>query len=736
MTFEEALRDARGHHARGELASAIEGYRRALQHDAAQAEAWHLKGIAEQQSGLLDAALESARRAIAAGGERGPFLLLEGDILHERGELEAAEERFARVVASMPAWPPGWMALGRARMDGGRTAQAEEAFRIATRAEPGNARAWNNLGVALERQERFDEAAEAFAKAVAIEPRYALATLNLARLRDGRDTDSAVALAESAIRADPRLSEAWLLLSDIHRRRLALPQALSALDSGLRFAPGDLRLLAARAEILSHQGRIAESRAEYESLAARAPESFRVALGANLTLPRIYESGAHLEDSRALYARGLDRLLEGSGRYRFATAEAALAEARWANFYLAYQGRDDRELQGRYAEVLERVLRPALPQFFEPRRAGARERLRVGFYSHFFFNCVVGRYFASWITDLDKSRFEVFVYYSNETIAQDTRAIAGAADVFRHVSGKPLAAIARQVAADALDVLVYPELGMHPETFALAALRLAPVQCAGWGHPTTTGLATIDWFVSPGDMEPEAGEAHYSERLARLPGLGTRYALPQGDSSPADRSLIGVPEGRTAYFVPQSLFKIHPDNDELIADVLSRDPSGVAVMFPSSLEPLTRTYRERLGKRLAKQGMALDERVRFLPFVPHREYLRINQACDVMLDTLHWSGGNTSLDALACGLPVVTLPGGLMRGRQSAAMLRHVGAPELVARSAGEYVDIAVRLGGSREERRAFSERILGGREALFERREPVRAFEGFLERCAAGPAP
>jgi len=731
MTFEEALRDARGHHARGELAHAIEGYRRALQHDSGQAEAWHLKGVAEQQSGLLEAALESARRAIAAGGERAPFLLLEGDILHERGELEAAHERFARVVAATPAWPPGWMALGRVRMDQGRVGEAEEAFRAATRDEPGNARAWNNLGVALERQERFDDAAEAFARAVAIEPRYALAALNLARLRDGRDTDSAAALAESAIRADPRLAEAWLLLSDIHRRRLALPHALSAIDSGLRFAPGDLRLLAARAEILSHQGRIEESRTEYEALAARFPESFRVALGANLTLPRVYESIAHLEESRALYARGLDRVLDSAGRYRFASPETALAESRWANFYLAYQGRDDRELQRRYGEVLDRVLRPLLPQFFEPRRAPARDRVRVGFCSHFFFNCVVGRYFASWITDIDKSRFEVFAYYSNETIAEDTRTIAAAADVFRHVSGKPLAAIAREIAADALDVLVYPELGMHPETFALAALRLAPVQCAGWGHPTTTGLGAIDWFITPGEMEPDGGEAHYSERLARLPGLGTRYALPPGDAAPAERSRIGVPPDRTAYFVPQSLFKIHPGNDELLAAILSRDPTGVAVMFPSSLEPLTRTYRERLGGCLAKHGMALDERVRFLDFVPHREYLGINRACDVMLDTLHWSGGNTSLDALACGLPVVTLPGALMRGRQSAAMLRQVGVPELVARSSADYVDIAVRLGHSRDERRSLSERILLGREALFERREPVRAFADFLEGCA-----
>ena len=704
MTFEEALRDARGHHQRGELGKAIEGYLRALEEDPQNPQASQLRGL---------------------------VLLLEGDVLHDRGDLAAAEERFLRVVAALPGWGPGWMALGRVQMDQARVAGAEEAFRTASRVEPGNARAWNNLGVALERQERFDEAAQAFARSVEIDPRYALASLNLARMRDGRDTDAALALAESALGADPRLTDAWLLLSDIHRRRLALPHALSALESGLRLAPGDLRLAAAHAEILSHQGRIDESRAEYRALAARFPESFRAALGADLLLPRVYDSAAHVDDARSDYARGLERLAGDVERFRFATPEAALAESRWVNFYLAYQGRNDRELQRGYGDVLRRVLAPALPAFFERRRAPARNRLRIGFFSHFFFNCVVGRYFASWITDLDKSRFEVFVYYSNETMADDTRRIAAAADVFRHVSGRPLAAVAREVIADGLDVLVYPELGMHPESFALAALRLAPVQCAGWGHPTTTGLSTIDWFITADEMEPPEGERHYTERLARLPGLGTRYALPRAEGGAADRAALGIPEDRTAYLVPQSLFKIHPDNDDLVAQVLSRDPAGVAVMFPSSLAPLTNAFRERLGRVLAKRGIEIGERVRFLAFAPHGEYLRINRACDLMLDTVHWSGGNTSLDALACGLPVVTLPGDLMRGRQSAAMLSRIGVPELVTGSPEAFVEAAVRLGRSREERQALSERIVRGQGELFDRGEPVRALEAFLERAA-----
>jgi CRISPR-associated protein Csy1 len=126
--------------------------------------------------------------------------------------------------------------------------------------------------------------------------------------------------------------------------------------------------------------------------------------------------------------------------------------------------------------------------------------------------------------------------------------------------------------------------------------------------------------------------------------------------------------------------------------------------------------------------------VRFLkPSLQHADYLRLNQLCDVMLDTLHWSGGNTSLDAFASALPVVTLPGSLMRGRQSRAMLNMMELGELIARNAEEYVDKAVALGRDPQSRKAISQRIASRRGAMFERDEPVRALEEFLERAVGG---
>ena len=196
------------------------------------------------------------------------------------------------------------------------------------------------------------------------------------------------------------------------------------------------------------------------------------------------------------------------------------------------------------------------------------------------------------------------------------------------------------------------------------------------------------------------------------------------------REEFELPADATLYLVPQSLFKIHPANDALLAEVMARDPKGRLVFFAAPYDSVTAAFNTRLTASLARHGLTLEERAIFLPYIPHAQYLRVNIVCDVMLDTVHWSGGNTSLDALACGLPVVTLPGHLMRGRQSMAMLRLLGVDELVASDPGDFVAKAVRVGTDRELRASLSARIRAGLPTLFDRDEPIRELESFLERA------
>jgi len=723
----DALQVAQLSHRQGRFAEAISHYATFLEAHPARGDVWHLRAMAEHQSGLLDASAASVARAIEASGEQPATMMLRGMLQQDRGELEAAQQSFRRAADLRPGWAAPLANRAQVLMDLGRAPEALEALREAASIDASNPRVWNNMGLALLTMNREEEAMKAFDQSIAIGA-TPIAHYNIARIHHFRDDPRrAFEHAQAALRLDARFVDAHLLMGDLYHKRRDEENTRKSYLTATQLAPDSARARNAYAEFLASGNRIEEAREEYGRVAQAHPGDLKAALGSALLLPPVYRDAADVDRWRAAYESGLEHLNANAQLFRFRTPQETMLQARWTNFFLAYQGRDDLALQRAFGRFMASVLERNVPQWTAPRNPPpARARVRVGFCSHFFFNCTAGRYFASWITHLDRTRFEVFVYYTNERIADDTRTIMAASDAFRHLAGRSFDVVARTIVDDQLDALVFPELGMHAETFSLGSLRLAPVQATGWGHPTTTGLQAIDYFLSSGAMEADGAARYYSERLVLLPGLGTNYATP-AVAPGASRADFGLPEDATLYLVPQSMFKILPDNDDLLARVMAADPRGRLVFFGAQHPGINNAFKARLDKAFAQRGLSFAERAILLPYMTHGEYLRVNTCCDVMLDTLHWSGGNTSLDAIAAGLPVVTLPGVFMRGRQSAGMLDLVGVPELVCASQEEYVEKAVAVANDRAHRERLASRMRSGGGQLFNRNEAIRALEEFL---------
>jgi ABC-type polysaccharide/polyol phosphate transport system ATPase subunit/predicted O-linked N-acetylglucosamine transferase (SPINDLY family) len=691
--------------------------------DRRSGEAWFLRGTVELARGLAGEARLSAAEAIAIAPADPRYQVLAGNAAEELRQMREACSAYREAARLAPGWALAWNRLGTACAANGELQEAAAAFRQAVALDPAHVWAWNNLGhVSLETGD-LDGAENAFRQALLLKPDYALGYYNLARvLRQRGDLEGAAGQATLASQLDPRAAGAALLLADLDRRRGDAAAAQARYEAILAAQPDLARPRNLLAELLAETGLAREAQAQYRIAEKANPASLRAALGANLLLPPVYEGGDDLRAWREGYDAGLARLQSDTARFASAGADDIGSDAQWSNFYLAYQGGDDRDLQRRYGEFICAQLARAFPRWSQPmpRRAGAK--LRVGFFSHFHFDCTVGRYFASWVTGLDRARCEAFVYHTNEWQDELTQRIGAGAN-FRALAGRSLAAMAEAVAGDALDLLVFPELGMHAPTFALAALRLAPVQVCAWGHPSTSGLPTIDHFLSVQGMEPEGAQSAYTEALHLLPGLGTRYARPGGAATGTNAPPL--PEGHR-YLVPQSLFKIHPDNDALFARLLEADARAQLILFAARQPAVTEAFKRRLAARLDTSRLAV------LPYLAHPSYLAVNDACHVMLDTLHWSGGNTSLDALASALPVVALPGRLMRGRQSSAMLAMMGLDgELVARDERDYVDRAVALASDDARRIAMGRRIRDAAPLLFDREEPLRALHELFERLA-----
>jgi predicted O-linked N-acetylglucosamine transferase (SPINDLY family) len=263
---------------------------------------------------------------------------------------------------------------------------------------------------------------------------------------------------------------------------------------------------------------------------------------------------------------------------------------------------------------------------------------------------------------------------------------------------------------------------MEPVTYTLALTRLAPVQCATWGHPVTSGIESVDYFISADALEPQGSEDQYTEKLVRLPHLAVYYYRPQAAGA-ASRASFGLPDDATLYGCPQSLYKFHPEFDAILAGVLRGDPKGLLVLLKGNHPE----WEQRLMQRFGQTMPDCVSRVRWIPRQDRAGYLNLMSCFDVSLDPIHFGGGNTSYEALALGVPIVTLPSGMLRGRLTYAMYKQMNLMDCAVDSPQQYIETALRLGMDRDFRQQMSEKIRSAGALIFENRACVDDLEAFF---------
>lgn len=539
------------------------------------------------------------------------------------------------------------------------------------------------------------DAARALSEACEIAPwRDDLAVELAGALDQAGRPELALRAYELAAEIGPPSLDALLGAGRLLRRHHRYAAALEWFRRAEAAAPDDFEPVLAAARALADQGRTEAARVGFErALALGAPASLRW-LKATL-LPVVNASRREIVEARRRLWEELDILAADPP-----AIDDPLAETDGAPFLLAYHGEEDRPLMERLAALYRRSC-PALtwtaPHCHGPRRPGPR---RIAVVSHYLHAHSVGRYFVRLIEGLTAAGAQVHLFTPPAADDDIRRRYVGAARSVE-ATGADLWAARDAIAAAAPDVVLFIDQGFNPLTYFLAFARLAPVQCTVLGHPVTAGLHSIDHFLSCDAAEPPGAEASYTERLVRLPGQPTAYVRP---SAPASRSRasFGLPAGGRLYLMAQNLFKLHPDMDEPLARILAEDTEGQLAVVAGHDPAWT---EEAVGRLAGGAG----ERVAVVPRLSHGDFLSLLAAADVCLDSFHFSGANTTYQALAVGTPVVTLPGAFVRGRQSLAILQACGLGELVAADADDYVRksiAAARDPGLRERVQEFADRL------------------------------
>jgi protein O-GlcNAc transferase len=295
---------------------------------------------------------------------------------------------------------------------------------------------------------------------------------------------------------------------------------------------------------------------------------------------------------------------------------------------------------------------------------------------------------------LDTERFAVYAYavgHNNRNVI--TEELSRTVACYR-TSPCPDLSWEETIRADELDILIYLEIGMGPRSFLLAMLRLAPIQCVTWGHPETTGLPTIDYFLSSELMEPLDGDSHYAEKLVRLPNLSIWYEpLPVVSASRTSRSRLGLREDSFVYACTQSLFKFLPRFDAVFPRIAQLVPKAQFLFLDHPVSSAaTAIFKDRLSAQFQAYDLDIDRYCIFSSRLHTEAYQSMHHHVDVFLDSIGWSGCNTTLEAIAYDLPIVTLPTDLMRGRHSAAFLTRMHMDNYISKSIEEYINFAADL--------------------------------------------
>jgi protein O-GlcNAc transferase len=734
-------------------------------------------------AGVTEEAIACYRRALALDPADARAHDELGRLLGRRGDMKGAGEHLRAAVRLDGSLVVARGALGDLLCREGRVAEGAAELKAALTLDPGNWPLALRLGTALVSlgAERQGEAMDCFRRVIALSPGNAVAHLQLALAfwRHG-DAAPAIALAERAARLDPKLAAAHGALGSMLRGagrtdeaiaslRAALAlnaddaaacfhlgMCLSALDGkaqqeGLHYlrraivlAPRNLLAHRQLAWVLSENGSRDEARAAYRAALELFPDDPVLRLGATMaTLPIVADDAAVVEQCRAEYAARLADLEGFFGRRRAAgvspaqAREDAEAVGTAQPFFLAYQGRDDKALQARYGGIVAGIMSAAYPQWAKPPAVpppGPGEPIRIAIVSgHLRAHSVLKIPVWGWVSLIDRRRFRLAAYHTSAHHDGETARVRRA--FARFVQGPlPLERWCEAIRADAPHVVIFPEIGMDEITPRLAGLRLAPVQFTSWGHPMTSGFPTIDYFLSSDLMEPPEADAHYTEKLVRLPNLGIAYVPPPIAASTVTRAALGLRPDAVVFWCAQHLPKYLPEFDGVFARI-AREVGNAQFVFIASPrgEKVTAAFQRRLARAFAAEGLDVARHVVMLGRLITADFVGVARASDVFLDSIGWSGCNSALECLDANLPIVTWPGPFMRARHCAAILRMLDVTDTIAASADDYVAIAARLARDPAWRAGVRARMQANRARLFADPAPVRALEDFIERAVRG---
>jgi len=682
------------------------------------------KGLGLHQVGQLEGAEKYYRDALIQCPSFFDALHLLGVLLAQKGQLEAALILMDQALAASPRHEGVLTNRGLALHQLGRYESALSDFECALDISSDNALNYYNRGNTLQELKQYQAALQSYDKAIALDPQNAEIFNNRGNtLQELKQYQAALQSYDKAIALDPRNANAHYNRGNTLQELKQYQAALQSYDKAIALDPQNAEAFNGRGDCLYELCNIKAAKQQYQTAVQLNPNLIQARLGIpTANIPKVFSSGDDRELLRKTLSRDLDDLVAWSSSNH--TNISYQSVGCHQPYYLAYQNVSNVEILQQYGKIAQNFMRSFKSGSLEKMtRTGA---IQIGIISsHIHSHSVWNAITKGFVENFDKERFDFHFFHLGNYEDQAT-GIARA--LSKSFTNGPLGLLewVGKIQNRQMDVLIYPEIGMHQLTTQLATMRLAPLQLAFWGHPETTGLNTIDYYVSGECLEADGSQKYYSEKLLKLSNLGC-YSLPYSGpiSRPHLRSL-GIDEYRPILLCPGSPFKYQPQYDHVFIEIAQANPNCQFVFFDFPNTP-THILNNRLRDQFKKANLAFDKQVIVLPLLKPDAFYGLLKKADVFMDTIGFSGFNTALQAIECHLPIVTIEGQFMRGRLASGILKRLGILELIANDEEEYVSLVNKLLTDRPYNRNIRDQITSAQEILFRDLTPIKEFQNFL---------
>jgi protein O-GlcNAc transferase len=649
-------------------------------------------------------ATELCEESMAILPDSGELHFYRSNLYLHAGENALAIASCRRALALNPGLIAAQQSLSRILLDTEQLDEAEVSYRRETELTPEYFGVYHNLGVVLDRIGRHAEAIELFKRAISLNPNSGASYFSLGAAYTSFDDTSEECLAlaranfEKAIALEPGISELHYNLGYCYGRDAQLDRAIASFDRAIELDPSNVK---------ARWGRVMLWAPAYSSTGA---DDSPHRSGFGVELAKFEDWWVKSENDDAIFVGELQP------------------------FFLSYQEESNLGLLKHYGRVCAMAMQRWLDRQNSPAfKRPIEKRIRLGIVTaDIRLHSVWMALIKGWFQSFDPERFELVVF----SLADPAKAVSetswtrAKSDVF--VGGpKTLSQWVAEMQEQNCEILLYPAVGLHPMTIKLASLRLAPVQINTWGHPDTSGLPTLDYYVSADCFEAADAQGHYSERLVLLPHLGNRILPLKIPSNDPDFAALNIDLERPVLVCPGTPFKYQAAHDHIFTEIARNAPDAQLVFFKPPASGLSNLLEARIAQAFEAVGLNVMDHVRFIRWLSFPEFHCLMRQADVMLDTIGFSGYNTAVQAMECGLPLVTREGRFLRGRLASGVLRRMGLQELIVQTKADYVNLVVRLATDYDYQAHIRREIEQRRSVLFDDHSAMGPFQDFLASVA-----